>query len=197
MPELLHQTIRLSGGRHSSPDDGMCVAELASVLAGEPFTDHPASVSRVIAAFLRTYNDRTDADRRQDLLPYAALVVGTRAGLQTERERAVRCVTWAVEELGASVPRVRPRLRRLARGLPGGSLAFCELAARWAAWRVPLRDDTRHRSVLALLDELLSIGQPERRATAAATVPATIAPDAISAAARARLTSAGASGLTP
>jgi hypothetical protein len=197
MPELLHQTIRLSGGRHSSPDDGMCVAELASVLAGEPFTDHPTSVSRVIAAFLRTYNDRTDADRRQDLLPYAALVVGTRDGLDVERRRAVRCVTWAVQELDATVPRLRPRLRRLARGLPGGSMAFCELAARWAAWRVPLRDDSRHRSALALLDELLAIGQPARRASTPATPPATIEPAAISAAARARLSSTGASGLTP
>jgi len=197
MPELLHQTIRLSGGRHSSPDDGMCVAELASVLAGEPFTDHPASVSRVIAAFLRTYNDRVDADRRQHLLPYAALVVGTRAGLEVERQRAMRCVTWAVDELGAPVPRLRPRLRRLARSLPGGSMAFCELAARWAAWRVPLRDDATHRAVLRLLDELLATGQPASRLTVPATVPAASAPAAISAAARARLTSPGASGLAP
>jgi hypothetical protein len=169
MPELLHQTIRLSGGRHSSPDDGMCVAELASVLAGEPFTDHPTSVSRVMAAFLRTYNDRVDSDRRQALLPYAALVVGTRAGVETERLRAMRCVTWAVDELGATVPRVRPRLRRLARGVPGGSLAFCELAARWAAWRVPLRDDAHHRAVLRLLDELLAIGRTESHPSVPAT----------------------------
>jgi hypothetical protein len=197
MPELLHQTIRLSGGRHSSPDDGMCVAELASVLAGEPFTDHPASVSRVIAAFLRTYNDRVDADRRQHLLPYAALVVGTRAGLEVERQRAMRCVTWAVDELGAPVPRLRPRLRRLARGLPGGSMAFCELAARWAAWRVPLRDDATHRAVLRLLDELLAIGQPVSRLTVPAATPAATAPAATSAAARPRRTEAGASGLAP
>lgn len=197
MPELLHQTIRLSGGRHSSPDDGMCVAELASVLAGEPFTDHPASVSRVIAAFLRTYNDRVDADRRQHLLPYAALVVGTRAGLDVERQRAMRCVAWAVDELGAPVPRLRPRLRRLARGLPGGSMAFCELAARWAAWRVPLRDDATHRAVLRLLDELLAIGQPVSRLAVPETAPAATAPAATSAAARARLTSSGASGLAP
>jgi hypothetical protein len=78
MPELLHQTVRLDAGRHASPDHGMCTVELASVLAGEPFTDHPASVSRVLAAFLRTYNDRADADRRQHLLPYAARIVGTR-----------------------------------------------------------------------------------------------------------------------
>ena len=155
MPELLHQTTRLSSGRHDSPEEGMCVAELASVLAGEPFTDHPVSVSRVIAAFLRTYNDRVDAVRRQDLLPYAALIVGTRADACLERRRAARCAAWAVDELGARVPALRWRLRRLAGGRPGGSPAFCELAARWAAWKVPLRDEAAHRAVLALLDELV------------------------------------------
>jgi hypothetical protein len=124
-------------------------------------------------------------------------VVGTRAGLDVERRRAMRCVTWAVDDLGAPLPRLRPRLRRLARGLPGGSMAFCELAARWAAWRVPLRDDATHRAVLHLLDELIAIGQPDSRLTVPATTPAASAPAAISAAARARLTSPGASGLTP
>jgi hypothetical protein len=158
MPELLHQTTRLSGGRHSSPDEGMCVAELASLLAGEPFTDRPASVSRVIASFLRAYNDRVDSVRRQDLLPYAAHVVGTRAGLDTERRRAARCMTWAVDVLGLRISRTRPRLRRLAHGLPSGSLLSCEAAARWVALKVPLREDAAHRRVLALLDELVAIG---------------------------------------
>jgi hypothetical protein len=170
MPELLHQTTRLSGGRHNSPDEGMCVAELASVLAGEPFTDHPVSVCRVIAAFVRTYNDRVDAVRRQDLLPYAALIVGTRADRQTERRRAARCAAWAVDELGARIPLVRWRLRGLAHGRPGGSPAFCELAARWAAWKVPLRDDAAHRAVLRLLDELAGqdpVPAPARAAAAA------------------------------
>jgi hypothetical protein len=78
MPELFHQTVRLDAGRHASPDHGMCTVELASVLAGEPFNDHPKSVCPVIAAFVRTYNDRVDAQRRQDLVPYAARIVGTR-----------------------------------------------------------------------------------------------------------------------
>src|SRR4051794_39833887 len=141
MPELLHQTTRLSAGRHNTPDDGMCVAELASVLAAETFTDYPESVSRVIGAFVRTYNDRVDAERRQDLLPSAALIVGTRADAETDRRRAARCVAWAVGELGARIPHFRWRMRRLAAGQPGGSPAFCELTARWAARRVPLRDD--------------------------------------------------------
>ena len=32
-----HQTVRLARGKHSSPRDGVCVMELASMLAGEQF----------------------------------------------------------------------------------------------------------------------------------------------------------------
>ncbi len=46
--------------------------ELASMLAGETFTDHPESVCPVIGSLLRAYNDRLDDDRRQDLYRYAA-----------------------------------------------------------------------------------------------------------------------------
>jgi len=41
MGPVTHQTIRLSRGKHSSPEEGACVMELASMLAGEPFSDHP------------------------------------------------------------------------------------------------------------------------------------------------------------
>src|SRR3954464_2212947 len=72
-----HQTVRLSPGRHRSPNAGVCVMELASMLAEEPFSDRAGTVSPVIGAFLRTYNDGLDDERRQDLYPIASLVVGT------------------------------------------------------------------------------------------------------------------------
>jgi hypothetical protein len=53
--------------------------ELASMLAGEPFSDHPQSVCPVIGTFLRTYNDAIDDEGRQDLYEYASLAVGTTA----------------------------------------------------------------------------------------------------------------------
>ena len=51
--------------------------ELASMLAGEPFSDHPASVCPVIGSLLREYNDSLDEQRRQDFYAYASKVVGS------------------------------------------------------------------------------------------------------------------------
>src|SRR5919109_5185322 len=93
--EPTHQTVRLARGRHRSPRLGACVMELASMLAGEPFSDRPATASPVIGAFLRTYNDGIDDERRQDLYPLAALIVGTAAGRRVEDERASRCLAFA------------------------------------------------------------------------------------------------------
>jgi hypothetical protein len=111
-----HQTVKLSHGRHSSPEEGVCVMELASMLAHEPFSDHPRSVCPVIAAFLCTYNDRLDDVRRQDLYAYAATVVGTRATRAVERTRAKMCREW-ISGLGWRRPQksVAHSLRRRVR----------------------------------------------------------------------------------
>jgi hypothetical protein len=69
--------------------------ELASILAGERFSDQPRAVSPVIAAMLRVFNDRLDDDARQGLKRYAAEAVGTRAPAGIERERARRCLREA------------------------------------------------------------------------------------------------------
>lgn len=93
-PPVSHQTARLRRGRHSSPEEGVCVMELASMLAGEPFSDYPLSVCPVIAAFLRAYNDRLGDRWRQALYPYAAKSVGTRSTIAVERRRAEMCRLW-------------------------------------------------------------------------------------------------------
>src|SRR3954462_8537565 len=84
---LSHQTIRLIRGRHSSPERGACVMEVASMLAGEPFSDEPRGGGPVSAEFLRTYNDEVDNARRQDRFAAAALVVNTREDHAAERRR--------------------------------------------------------------------------------------------------------------
>ena len=69
--------------------------ELASMLAGERFSDSPRCADPVIAAFLRAFNDRLPHVDRQRLRPYAAAVVGTRGDRRATRARRRRCTRRA------------------------------------------------------------------------------------------------------
>ena len=155
MGAVTYQTIKLSKGKHRSPDDGACVMELASMLAGEQFSDHPVSVCPVIAALLRSYNDSIGDRRRQDLYAYASRVVGSRGSLLTERARAERLTAWTHER----------RPPRRSRWLVGSRLrAFTPdppvhiLAAR-AVQAIHAHTDRTHADMLALVDELLEMGR--------------------------------------
>jgi hypothetical protein len=162
MPPISHQTIKLSRGRHSSPEHGACVMELASMLAGEGFSDHPRSVSRPIASFLRGYNDLLDDRRRADLYRYAALTVGTPRSRSIEQARVARLLAWGDElwERRASrslLERVRYRRavqERSSDPEPAGTYAVHAIGRA--------RDDT-HAAALALVEELISMGAPAPR----------------------------------
>jgi hypothetical protein len=155
-----HQTVRLSKGRHSSPDHGACVMELASMLAGESFTDHPRAVSPVIATFLRSYNDIVDDDRRQDLYRYAAEVVGTAGDERAEQARADRLLDWA-DTMEAARSRWSPFVRLRRRGAHATRRKGVTEAARYAIRVLPRISDRSHASVLSLLDDLIAAGSPE------------------------------------
>lgn len=70
--------IRLSKGKHSEPAEGVCAMELASVLAGETFSDHPDCVSTVLIAFVRDMNDFFGEEDRALLIPYLPRLLYTR-----------------------------------------------------------------------------------------------------------------------
>jgi hypothetical protein len=128
--------------------------ELASMLAGEPFSDHPASVCPVIAAFLRSYNDHVDDRRRRDLYRYAARVAGTRADADVERWRSKLCLAWA----RACCHRPELRVRILHR-----LLWYCQgpdVHAVYAA-RAAVVTPGGHERALAFLDELIEL-RPSR-----------------------------------
>jgi hypothetical protein len=144
MPAPSHQTVRLARGRHASRHAGVCVMELASMLAHEPFSDRARSVSPTIGAFLRAYNDGVDDARRQDLYPVASAIVGTAGRRSVERARISRCLAFAREQ-GAQLPGRRAAL----------SLATPEAAGAWAA-RVAL-DAGAHDEALALVDDLAAL----------------------------------------
>lgn len=153
MPEVRHQTIRLSQGRHGSPAEGACVLELASMLAGGPFGDHSAVVCPAIAAFLRGYNDQIDEGRRQDLIPVAAEIVNTRAD---ERVTSAR---------GETVLDFARRAQRATRRLPfsRNRFTFSQECHNWEvagglSARAARRDPAWHEHSLQLVTALALIG---------------------------------------
>jgi hypothetical protein len=174
MSHVTYQTIKLSKGRHNSPEDGACVMELASMLGGEPFSDHPASVCPIIGSCLRAYNDWIDDDRRQDLYRYASMVVGSRAPVEVQRARAERVTEWAGEA-------ARRRWTR-----------FLLIRGMFALMLWPQPDDVgsrmlqavvrrrrgAHQEVLSLIDELVEMGPrpptQQRRASSAPAVTSAI-----------------------
>ena len=66
----------LSRGRHRNPRRGACIMEMASVLAGERWSDHPACTHPLLAQLARLVNDHTDDAARQDLVPLIPSLVG-------------------------------------------------------------------------------------------------------------------------
>jgi hypothetical protein len=149
MTAFTHQTVTISRGRHESPASGACVVELASLLAGERFTDHPLSVCPVIAGFLRDYNDLLADGERDELYPYAALVVGTAASGRARRERARLLLDWAGIRVRGSGLRLRFPLRTW-------DVVLVPVAR--AAVRMDRRE--RPRAVGQLMHELVAIGRP-------------------------------------
>jgi hypothetical protein len=73
----------------------MCVMELASMLAGERFSDHPRAVCPTISALLRAYNDALGERERQELYRFASEAVGTREGYEVQEWRARFALAWA------------------------------------------------------------------------------------------------------
>jgi hypothetical protein len=164
MSPVSYQTIKLSKGKHSSAEDGACEMELSSMLAGEPFTDHPASVCPVIGSFMRAYNDSVDDSRRQDLYAYASMVVGSRTSADVQRTRAEFLTAWAQQyRRNRWTRRLLPeRMRELARHR-NPSL---ESVGTHAVHAIARHTEATHAAVLEAIDQLLSIGAEQRPAPA-------------------------------
>src|SRR3954451_21654495 len=169
-----HQTVRLRRGKHASPEKGVCVMKLASMLAGEPFSDRPQAVCPVIGAYLRSYNDVVDDERRQDLYRYASEAIGSAGAAALRRRRAERCL----EEI-ALLHDQRSRVRRWLSGrpelsLPGSSIEL-ERVGMHLARALQRSGPEGHARALALADELIAMG-PVPATSAAPRRPARVQP---------------------
>src|SRR6186997_1813733 len=103
VPELVPQ---LSRGRHRSPRSGACFMEMASFLAGERWSDHPACTHPLLAALARLVNDHTSDAGRGRLVELIPSVVGlTSDDPHVDLEIMLRASTTALPV--ASAPRQR------------------------------------------------------------------------------------------
>lgn len=139
VPELIPQ---LSRGQHRNPRKGACFMEMASYLAGERWSDHPACTHPLLAAVARLVNDHTSDAGRGRLVGLVPSVIGLISDdPHVDVDIALRCATTALPV--ASVERQRvlavgvlaaERVRAGLDGRPAGSL---EEPSRWALAQVP------------------------------------------------------------
>lgn len=106
MTQIPDQLPMLARGRHLDPADGGCVMEMASLLAGERWSDAPRCTHPLLAAVARLVNDELDDDQRQRLLPLVPDLVGAVGDGPATAPAIVRtCARTALT--------VDPRARRL------------------------------------------------------------------------------------
>jgi hypothetical protein len=162
-------SLRLDPGSHASPRDGVCLLELTSMIAEEPFSDRPRCVCVVIAAFLRGWNDRSSHAERQQLRPYARRVVGSRARRSITRRRRDICLTWAGADLtgnwvSRAMRRFAMRLRIMALCGVRSGLRLNEGAGDLASRVVFSRYGSE--AGLRLVGTLLEVGADDERPSA-------------------------------
>jgi hypothetical protein len=69
----------LSAGAHIDPQSGACLLELASICAGERFSDHPRCVQPTLRSLCRLVNDGLDDPTRQTLMRFVPDIVRTKS----------------------------------------------------------------------------------------------------------------------
>ncbi|MEU4223152.1 hypothetical protein AB0F17_02555 [Nonomuraea sp. NPDC026600] len=94
--QLDHMPV-LSRGRHRNPKRGACFMELASYLAGERWSDHPACTHPLLAALARLVNDNTsDANRGRLVRLVPSIIDLASDDLRVDARIALRCATTAL-----------------------------------------------------------------------------------------------------
>jgi hypothetical protein len=93
----------LSRGKHRNPRRGACFMELASYLAGERWSDHPACTHPLLAALARDVNDYTSDDARGRLAGLIPSVIGlTGEDPHIDARIALFCARMALPVVAAS-----------------------------------------------------------------------------------------------
>jgi hypothetical protein len=91
----------LAYGTHASPEEGRCAMEWVSYLAGEPHSDEPATVSKVLRSFCIALNDGLTDGPRQRLRPFLARTIGT-ADDGLDGARSWMAMDWLIRTYAAT-----------------------------------------------------------------------------------------------
>ena len=106
-PHLPDMLPVLSPGKHRNPRKGACFMELASYLAGERWSDHPACTHSLLASVARLVNDHTSDEGRPLLAELIPSVIGlTGDDLHIDALITLRCATIALPVAAADRQRV-------------------------------------------------------------------------------------------
>jgi hypothetical protein len=132
----------LSPGKHRNPRAGACFMELASLLAGERWSDHPACTHPLLAAVARHVNDHTSDAGRQRLADLIPSVIGlTGDDLHIDARIALRSATTALPVVAAGRQRVMAvavlTCERVLAELDGRAAGALEQQSRSALAEVP------------------------------------------------------------
>jgi hypothetical protein len=132
----------LSPGKHRNPRTGACFMELASLLAGERWSDHPACTHPLLAAVARHVNDHTSDAGRQRLADMIPSVIGlTGEDLHIDARIALRSATMALPVVAAGRQRVMAvsvlTCERVLADLDGRAVGSLEEQSRLALAEVP------------------------------------------------------------
>ena len=94
----------LSRGKHRNPRKGACFMELASYLAGERWSDHPACTHPLLAGLARLVNDYTSDEARPRLAELIPSVIGlTGDDPRIDARVALVCATTALPVAAADL----------------------------------------------------------------------------------------------
>jgi hypothetical protein len=131
----------LSRGKHRNPRKGACFMELASFLAGERWSDHPACTHPLLASVARLVNDYTTDEGRTRLAGLIPSVVGlTSDDPRVDARIALRAATTALPVVSAD------RQRAMAASVLSAEAVLAELdgrpvelgeRSRWALAQAP------------------------------------------------------------
>ncbi|TML97573.1 MAG: hypothetical protein E6G05_14000 [Actinobacteria bacterium] len=176
-PAVPDQLPVLSRGWHRGPEDGACVMEYVSVLAGARFTDHPRCTPPALAALARLVNDRiVDDGVRSKLALLAPDLIAIAAGPATTHCVIASCLT-AAHELQPVVS--RGARRKLAK--TGARMRRLERGDRWTrirlrCWELLNPPNVAVSSAFQLLfEQIRGLAQPQRDARLSELLHSTVA----------------------